>query len=68
MRSLGARVLSDVVPAALASLPPGLLSRLRVVQQCRTEDLARVQAAYTASGIAAKPAGKLVSGLLRTRS
>ncbi len=51
--SLGARVLSDVVPAALASLPEPMRRRLRVTQQCRAEDLARVRAAYDAAGIAA---------------
>jgi len=52
--SLGARVLSDVVPAALAMLPADLRARLRVVQQCRREDLARVQEAYAGAGIAAE--------------
>ncbi len=52
--SLGARVFADVVPAALAALPPGLRARLAVVQQCRAEDLARVQAAYAAVGINAE--------------
>jgi UDP-N-acetylglucosamine--N-acetylmuramyl-(pentapeptide) pyrophosphoryl-undecaprenol N-acetylglucosamine transferase len=52
--SLGARVFSDAVPAALASLPAGLRARLRVVQQCRPEDLQRVGVAYAASGIQAE--------------
>ena len=52
--SLGARVFSDVVPTALASLPDGLLSRLTVVQQCRAEDLGRVRAAYDLAGIDAE--------------
>jgi UDP-N-acetylglucosamine--N-acetylmuramyl-(pentapeptide) pyrophosphoryl-undecaprenol N-acetylglucosamine transferase len=52
--SLGARVFSDVVPAALGLLPSGLRDRLSVVQQCRAEDLDRVRAAYTASGIEAE--------------
>ena len=51
--SLGARVLSDVVPAAVASLPEGLRARLRIAQQCRVEDLARVRDAYAATGVAA---------------
>ncbi|MCX7381345.1 MAG: undecaprenyldiphospho-muramoylpentapeptide beta-N-acetylglucosaminyltransferase [Alphaproteobacteria bacterium] len=51
--SLGARVFSDVVPAALAALPDALRTRLRVVQQCRAEDIDRVRAAYATSGIAA---------------
>jgi UDP-N-acetylglucosamine--N-acetylmuramyl-(pentapeptide) pyrophosphoryl-undecaprenol N-acetylglucosamine transferase len=49
--SLGARVFSDVVPAALAALPNGVRARLRVSQQCRVEDLERVRAAYAAVGI-----------------
>jgi len=52
--SLGARVFSDVVPAALALLPEGLRARLRVTQQCRPEDLERVRTAYAANGIAAE--------------
>jgi UDP-N-acetylglucosamine--N-acetylmuramyl-(pentapeptide) pyrophosphoryl-undecaprenol N-acetylglucosamine transferase len=50
--SLGARVFSDVVPAALQSLPQALRGRLSVVQQTRPEDLQRVTAAYAESGIA----------------
>jgi UDP-N-acetylglucosamine--N-acetylmuramyl-(pentapeptide) pyrophosphoryl-undecaprenol N-acetylglucosamine transferase len=52
--SLGARVFSDVVPAALAALPEPLRQRLRVTQQCRAEDLERVRAAYAQSGIHAE--------------
>jgi UDP-N-acetylglucosamine--N-acetylmuramyl-(pentapeptide) pyrophosphoryl-undecaprenol N-acetylglucosamine transferase len=50
--SLGARVFSDVVPAALKEMPERLRARLSVVQQCRAEDLDRVQAAYAEAGIA----------------
>ncbi len=49
--SLGARVFSDVVPAALASLPDDLLLRIRVAQQCRPEDLDRVRATYDLAGV-----------------
>ncbi len=52
--SLGARVFSDIVPPALAALPDHLRTRLAVVQQCRSEDLDRVRAAYAQSGIAAE--------------
>jgi len=52
--SQGARVLSDSVPAALASLSPDMKKRLRVVQQCRAEDLERVRATYVAAGIQAE--------------
>ncbi|MFO1237383.1 MAG: undecaprenyldiphospho-muramoylpentapeptide beta-N-acetylglucosaminyltransferase [Alphaproteobacteria bacterium] len=54
--SQGARVMSDVVPAALALLPEGLRGRLRVVQQARGEDLERARAAYAALGVAAETA------------
>jgi UDP-N-acetylglucosamine--N-acetylmuramyl-(pentapeptide) pyrophosphoryl-undecaprenol N-acetylglucosamine transferase len=52
--SLGARVFSDIVPAALKELPDRLRARLTVVQQCRAEDLDRVRAVYAACGIAAE--------------
>lgn len=52
--SLGATVLSDVVPAAIASLPPALLARLQVVQQCREADLERVRGEYAKLGVAAE--------------
>jgi UDP-N-acetylglucosamine--N-acetylmuramyl-(pentapeptide) pyrophosphoryl-undecaprenol N-acetylglucosamine transferase len=50
--SQGARVMSDVVPDALAKLPEALRARLKVVQQARAEDLARVQATYAGLGLA----------------
>ncbi|MBI4184760.1 MAG: undecaprenyldiphospho-muramoylpentapeptide beta-N-acetylglucosaminyltransferase [Proteobacteria bacterium] len=52
--SQGARVFSDVVPAAVALLPEGPRRRLRVAQQCRPEDLERARAAYAACGVAAE--------------
>ena len=52
--SQGARVLSDVVPAALAALDPDLRSRLRIAHQARAEDMAAVLAAYAAAGISAE--------------
>lgn len=51
--SLGARVFSDVIPAALLALPEGLRARLNVTQQCRQEDLERVRAAYFEAGMTA---------------
>jgi UDP-N-acetylglucosamine--N-acetylmuramyl-(pentapeptide) pyrophosphoryl-undecaprenol N-acetylglucosamine transferase len=51
--SLGARIFSDIVPPALASLPDTLRDRLILTQQCRAEDLGRVQAAYVQSGVEA---------------
>jgi UDP-N-acetylglucosamine--N-acetylmuramyl-(pentapeptide) pyrophosphoryl-undecaprenol N-acetylglucosamine transferase len=44
--SQGARAFSDLVPAAIALLPAEMRARLRLVQQCRTEDLERVTEAY----------------------
>jgi UDP-N-acetylglucosamine--N-acetylmuramyl-(pentapeptide) pyrophosphoryl-undecaprenol N-acetylglucosamine transferase len=52
--SLGARVFSEVVPAALALLPDALRRRISVVQQCRPEDLERVRAAYQQAGTTAE--------------
>ncbi|MEY4698107.1 MAG: hypothetical protein RIT14_2535, partial [Pseudomonadota bacterium] len=52
--SQGARILSDVVPAAIAALPAALRGHLRVAHQARAEDMARVTAAYEAAGIAAE--------------
>ena len=52
--SQGARALSDIVPAAIAMLPPALKSRLDVVQQCRPEDIDRVRAVYTEAGVKAE--------------
>lgn len=52
--SQGARVLSQVVPAALAALPDSIKRHLRVAQQARPEDTERVTAAYAAAGIQAE--------------
>ena len=55
--SQGARILSDVVPAAVAALPAGLRSLLRVAHQARDEDRARVAEAYADAGIDADVQG-----------
>jgi len=52
--SQGARVMSDVVPEALARLPQDIRARLDVVQQARAEDLDRVREAYAKAGIRAE--------------
>jgi UDP-N-acetylglucosamine--N-acetylmuramyl-(pentapeptide) pyrophosphoryl-undecaprenol N-acetylglucosamine transferase len=52
--SQGARFFSDVMPDAIALLPENVRSRLSIVQQCRAEDLARVDAQYKALGVHAK--------------
>lgn len=46
--SQGARFFSDLLPQAVALLKPETRSRLRIVQQCREEDLGRVRQAYAA--------------------
>ena len=51
--SQGARILSDVVPAAIASLPAAILDNLRVSQQARQADLDRVISYYAERGIRA---------------
>lgn len=52
--SLGATVLADVVPQAVAMLPPALLSRLQVVQQGRADDIEATRARYAELGVAAE--------------
>ena len=52
--SQGATILSSVVPDGLGLLSDSLHQRLRVVQQCRPEDLDAVRAAYQRLGIAAE--------------
>jgi UDP-N-acetylglucosamine--N-acetylmuramyl-(pentapeptide) pyrophosphoryl-undecaprenol N-acetylglucosamine transferase len=54
--SQGARILSDVVPEAVAMLPEELRRNIRVAQQARAEDLDRVTAFYAAHGIKAEVA------------
>ena len=52
--SQGAASFSQVIPAAVLSLSPALRSRLRIVQQCRSEDLDRVRKLYQKAGIVAE--------------
>jgi UDP-N-acetylglucosamine--N-acetylmuramyl-(pentapeptide) pyrophosphoryl-undecaprenol N-acetylglucosamine transferase len=52
--SQGARVMSDIVPAAIEKLDEPLRKRLNVVQQARQEDLASVRAAYARLKVAAE--------------
>ncbi|ADZ69775.1 undecaprenyldiphospho-muramoylpentapeptide beta-N-acetylglucosaminyltransferase [Polymorphum gilvum] len=52
--SQGARFFSDLVPPALERLSEDLRRRLRLVQQCRPEDLERVRAAYDRLGVEAE--------------
>jgi UDP-N-acetylglucosamine--N-acetylmuramyl-(pentapeptide) pyrophosphoryl-undecaprenol N-acetylglucosamine transferase len=50
--SQGARVFSEVLPAALANLPAEVRGRLRLVQQARVEDLELARRAYAHAGMA----------------
>jgi len=52
--SQGARIMADVVPAAVAHLDAGLRARLSIVQQARPEDLARVRERYASLAVAAE--------------
>jgi len=54
--SQGARVFADVVPAALDILAPAQRAAIKLVQQARGEDEARVRDAYARSGVAAEVA------------
>jgi UDP-N-acetylglucosamine--N-acetylmuramyl-(pentapeptide) pyrophosphoryl-undecaprenol N-acetylglucosamine transferase len=51
--SQGARFFADALPPALMLLPETIRANLFVVQQCREEDLARVEKAYQAAGVRA---------------
>ncbi len=52
--SQGARILSDIVPPAIAGLPNEILRNVRVSHQARDEDGARVKAFYAEHGIHAE--------------
>lgn len=54
--SQGARRFSEVIPQALLALAPEQQQRLRVVQQCRAEDLEPVRQIYAKAGIEAETA------------
>lgn len=51
--SQGARVMSEIVPPAIALLPAEMRARLTIVQQAREEDRERVAKAYALMGVAA---------------
>lgn len=52
--SQGARILSDVVPEAVARLPETLRTRLRVAHQARPEDADRASSGYASAGVRAE--------------
>jgi UDP-N-acetylglucosamine--N-acetylmuramyl-(pentapeptide) pyrophosphoryl-undecaprenol N-acetylglucosamine transferase len=54
--SQGARIMADIVPAAIGWLDAGIRNRLTVVQQARDEDMARVREAYARLTVAAQVA------------
>jgi UDP-N-acetylglucosamine--N-acetylmuramyl-(pentapeptide) pyrophosphoryl-undecaprenol N-acetylglucosamine transferase len=74
--SQGARIMADVVPAAIGQLDPDLRARLAIVQQARDEDLGRVRNAYADLAVAAEiapffadlPARMAASHLIVARS
>jgi UDP-N-acetylglucosamine--N-acetylmuramyl-(pentapeptide) pyrophosphoryl-undecaprenol N-acetylglucosamine transferase len=74
--SQGARVMADVVPAAIGQLEPALRARLAIVQQAREEDMGRVRNAYDNLSVSAEiaaffpdlPARMAASHLIVARS
>lgn len=52
--SQGARIMAEIVPAAVELLPASLQHRLSVTQQAREDDRVRVEAAYAKAGIKAE--------------
>ncbi len=49
--SQGARVMAEIVPAAIERMSPDLRARLSIVQQARTEDLDNVRDTYVRLGV-----------------
>jgi UDP-N-acetylglucosamine--N-acetylmuramyl-(pentapeptide) pyrophosphoryl-undecaprenol N-acetylglucosamine transferase len=54
--SQGARIMADVVPAAVGRLDAALRARLAIAQQARAEDVERVRSAYAGASVAAEVA------------
>lgn len=52
--SQGARIMADIVPAAVALLPEAMRRDLEIAQQARREDEARVDKAYADLGVPAE--------------
>ncbi|MDP7142996.1 MAG: undecaprenyldiphospho-muramoylpentapeptide beta-N-acetylglucosaminyltransferase [Alphaproteobacteria bacterium] len=52
--SQGAQIFSDVMPEALAQMPAPYKKRLRIVQQCRPDDIDRTRAIYNTADIQAR--------------
>jgi UDP-N-acetylglucosamine--N-acetylmuramyl-(pentapeptide) pyrophosphoryl-undecaprenol N-acetylglucosamine transferase len=74
--SQGARVMADIVPPAVERLEPRLRMRLKIAQQAREEDIARVRETYAKIQVAAEiapfftdlPARMAASHLVVSRS
>ena len=54
--SQGARIMADIVPAAIARLEPHLQMRLKITQQTREEDIPRVREIYAQAQVTAEVA------------
>jgi UDP-N-acetylglucosamine--N-acetylmuramyl-(pentapeptide) pyrophosphoryl-undecaprenol N-acetylglucosamine transferase len=52
--SQGARIMSEVVPAAIERLPAAVRARIEITQQCRSEDLDAARRTYARLGVAAE--------------
>lgn len=52
--SQGARIFSDFMPHVFEAMPQELRRRIKLVQQCRTEDIAQSQATYRQMGVSAE--------------
>lgn len=52
--SQAARIFSDILPEAIAQLPPDLRARLDIVHQCREDMIAITHKAYARSGVTAE--------------
>ncbi len=49
--SQGARFFSEMIPKVISELPKAILKKLKLVQQCRPEDIERVQEIYDGLGV-----------------
>jgi UDP-N-acetylglucosamine--N-acetylmuramyl-(pentapeptide) pyrophosphoryl-undecaprenol N-acetylglucosamine transferase len=49
--SQGARILSKVIPQSISKLSESMRSRLKIVQQCREEDIDSVRSIYSNSSV-----------------
>jgi UDP-N-acetylglucosamine--N-acetylmuramyl-(pentapeptide) pyrophosphoryl-undecaprenol N-acetylglucosamine transferase len=54
--SQGARIMSEVVPAAIERLPAQMRARVEVAQQCRAEDLDEAKSVFARLGVKASVA------------